>query len=50
VTIDPIAAILLFLVLVVLGLLHVADLWQRDREADRLHRLLHRLINRGRRW
>ncbi len=47
-TIDPIAAILLFLALLLLELLYVAHLWQHDRDTDRLHRLLHRLISRDR--
>jgi hypothetical protein len=41
-TIDPIAALLLFLALVLLALLHVATLWQLDRLILRLLALLER--------
>lgn len=40
-TIDPIAAILLFLALVLVELVHVAALWQLDRIIARLLALLH---------
>lgn len=41
-TIDPIAALLLFLALVLVELVHVAALWQLDRIIARLLALLER--------